>query len=282
MKRSTILIHPGLTALSILLGVLIAAGGIGTLFFNFRIETLQDELRLKSAELDAEKLSKLQETLKRDKLISDVIAPLSNVPVLSFPQNESNLVGSFVILEWEHRRGEANLNYVVHVRKLPQLQQNGAIKKTDVDEDEDEVEDHYFEASNPAMKSSRFPLGLTRSRKIVNGAYLWRVLPGHLEVIDGKSRPIKNGEWSQFSKFTIYPDAIDRIISACSILVGVNYNQHSVFLKRDEKGKTAGFEWELVNRLAERMLAGPEIATRCKYSELFPVHMRRMIYCSMD
>lgn len=241
--------------------VLVLAGLIYTLLTIFsQLKETNLQASKENLEVESRRLNEVVATQEQD--IRDLSLRLRNlqagqtVPQLKRPDPDANIIGSHVDLQWDYRDHNPNTKYVVEIVRISDSSQHSAAES-----------ECAFQigvpcrivALDPVGERSRLPLEI--EKPLQPGSYYWRVIPGELrspsvDVSQLASELDKNGEWSAFGNFTMYPTLKDRILRNRSILVGTNFVQDTGFSRRGRNGAPEGYDIDLVSTIVQGCLDG--------------------------
>jgi ABC-type amino acid transport substrate-binding protein len=207
---------------------LVAAMLTGIFGNSEQLQVLQRELSLAEESVSGleTRIADLSEQNQQFQSERDQVFEGLDTPTQLSPASGSNVVGETIPLRWTHPDDSAMDDFLIEVRPVA-LGESSTFRGINKREMQ-----FFFEVADGE-----------------HGDYIWRIKKGTLE---------SPAQWSQWSQFTTFESAIDRIRDRGEVLVGVVPAYRGPFIYR-QGDELVGYDVEVMRWLVEELSGDPDL-----------------------
>jgi ABC-type amino acid transport substrate-binding protein len=227
----------------------------GTYFCVHYIETnpIKDKLADIQQSLTASESDRLsvRSDLSSLQLKYDTVLKINDRPILSFPLDQSSLIGTDITFLWDYSKADSAAGYILNVQSLSA----------------NPVTSEELNVVRPETRRAFYSLP-----NVPSGEYLWRICPGSLV---GPQRVVQ-GQCSNPSTFFAYSSVLERIRATNSILVATTPTSYDNFISTNGNGKYSGFELDIAQYVVDKISEKLALPTPLKLNRPLEIPWSRL------
>jgi hypothetical protein len=197
---------------------------------SHRIEDLEGKLKEANGQVvDFEAKNRTLESQRHElSRRHDELVKEQDRPVLSYPRDDSSIIGKEVTFAWEYRGHTDTVPYIFELRQLSPTSR--LIERSSV--------------IRPETKRLHVSLDVSGGAE-----YGWRICPGTIVA----NQEARQGEWSHTNHFSVFETVAQRIRVTQKVRVASTPTSYDSFVAGNGRGDYQGFEIELLRWIVPRL-----------------------------
>lgn len=214
------------------IGTLIAIiSGLYGLVHYIEIEPLNERLADSNQKIEEQKsiIDKIEGDMAYAKEQYEVLFQKTTLPELISPKDGEAKFDRKVIFKWDYTNHRDDLMYTIELRNTSQAGTKSV----------------FYPVVDSRYKRRHLQLEHL-------GEYFWRIFPGPMDP----STEVTNRHWSQWGRFCVYNNVIDRIKTTGVLRVATYPVYYGSFSMIDKNGGYSGFDIDLAEWIGKKLFGG--------------------------